>query len=165
VADALVLWVHIFAATLFVGPQVFLFVAAIPAMRTIDDVAARTRATRVVTSRFGWLGGGALVVLIATGLFNFEQVRADGLISVDAYPRYFWALTVKLTLVAGVVLLTGLHAGLLGRRLLRLQEEGAGEDEIARTRRWSVLASAVVLAASVVILLCAALMSSNWSKM
>jgi len=69
--DALVLWIHILAAAIFVGPQVFLFVAAVPAMRTIEDVQQRTRATRTLTTRFGWIAGGALVVLILTGIQNW----------------------------------------------------------------------------------------------
>ena len=66
--DALVLWIHILAAAIFVGAQVFLFVAAVPAMRTIEDVQQRTRATRTLTTRFGWIAGGALVVLVARPL-------------------------------------------------------------------------------------------------
>ncbi len=159
--NALVLWLHIFAATVWVGPQVFLVAAAVPAMRTIEDVAQRARATRIVTSRFGWLGGGALAVLVATGLINWAHASDTGLSGLD---RYFFVLQVKLTLVATVIALTVLHGGVVGRRLLRLQEAGAPPAEVDAVRRWSVVFSAATLAVSIAILLCSALLASDWSK-
>jgi uncharacterized membrane protein len=159
--SGLILWIHIVAATLFVGPQAFLFMAAVPAMRTIEDVEARVKATSVVTTRFGWIGGGALVVLIITGIGNYMHASDTGLLDLD---RYFFILQLKLALVAVVVVLTGLHGGLLGRRLLRLQREGAGEAELAATRRWSIILSITVFVISIGILLCAALLGSDWSK-
>src|SRR5438045_5236573 len=149
--DALVLWIHILAAAIFVGPQVFLFVAAVPALRTIEDVRERTRVTRMVTTRFGWIAGGALVVLILTGIQNWVHANDEGLLDLD---RYSNTLMVKLTLVVIVVVLTGIHGGLIGRRLLKLQESNAPESEIAAARRWSIILSAAVLAVSVAILLC-----------
>jgi uncharacterized membrane protein len=159
--DALVLWIHILAAAVFVGPQVFLFAAAVPAMRTIEDVQQRTRATRTLTTRFGWIAGGAIVVLILTGMQNWVHANDKGLTDLD---RYSNVLMVKLTLVVIVIILTGIHGGLIGRRLLKLQESNAREAEIAAMRRWSIILSVAVLAVSVAILLCAALLGSDWSK-
>ncbi len=158
---ALILWVHIVAATLFVGPQAFLFMAAVPAMRTVDDVEARARATRVVTGRFGWIASVALAVLIVTGIGNYIHARQLGMLH---YDRYFFILQLKLGLVALVVVLTAVHGALLGRRLLQLQESGAGDAEIAAARRWSLAVSAAVFALSIAILLCAALLGSVWSQ-
>src|SRR2546421_8045533 len=104
--DALVLWIHILAAAVFVGPQVFLFVAAVPAMRTIEDVQVRTRATRTLTTRFGWIAAAALVVLLLTGIQNWVHANDEGLLDLD---RYSNTLMVKLTLVVIVVVLTVLH--------------------------------------------------------
>ena len=160
--DAINTWIHVLAAAIFIGPQIFLFVAAVPAMRTIADAQERQRVTRMVTTRFGWLGGAALVALLITGIINYYDAKDHGLLDID---RYLVILQVKLTLVALVIVLTGLHGGLVGRRLLKLQESGASEDEIARTRVWSVALSAANLLASLAILLCAALLDSDWSKM
>ncbi|HZP56443.1 MAG TPA: hypothetical protein VFC53_02675 [Dehalococcoidia bacterium] len=158
--DAINLAIHIIAAAVFVGPQVFLFLAAIPAMRTIEDVQARTRATRMVTARFGWIAGIALAVLIVTGIENYRHADSLGYLH---FERYFFVLQAKLTLVTIVVILTALHGGLIGRRLLQLQESDAPEAEIAAVRRWSVLLSALVLLLSLAILVCAALLGSDWS--
>jgi len=160
--DAINTWIHVLAAAVFIGPQIFLFVAAVPAIRTIADAQERRRVTRMVTTRFGWLGGAALVALLITGIINWYDADDHGFLDID---RYFVILQVKLTLVALVIVLTGLHGGLVGRRLLKLQESGASEEEIAQTRVWSVALSAANLLASLVILLCAALLDADWSKM
>lgn len=164
VFDALVLWLHILAAAIFIGPQVFLAAIAVPALRGIEDAQIRQRTTRAVTRGFGWLGGGALLVLLATGIWNYYVAEDQGLIDSDQAPRYFIALQIKLTLVTVVLVLTILHGAVFGRRLQRLQEEGASEADLASARRWSMLASIATLAASVAILFFAALMGSEWSK-
>ena len=161
--NAIVLWVHILAAVAFVGPQIFLVLAGVPALRTIEDVRQRQAASRVMTRRFGVLGGIALVVLVVTGLINYAHVDDLGYINHDEFPRYFFALQIKLTLVALVVVLTVLHGAVFGRRLQRLQEEGASNEELAATRRWSMTLSMATLVASIAILFCAALLGSTWS--
>jgi uncharacterized membrane protein len=162
--DALILWFHIIAAAVFVGPQLFLAAVAVPALRTIDDVDAQRQVSRRMTRGFGMLGGVALLTLLATGIWNYYVVEGNGLIDADAFPRYFMALQVKLTLVTVVIVLAAAHALLFGRRLQALQESGAGAGEIAAARRWSMLASIATLGVSLTILLCAALMGSDWSK-
>ncbi|MEX0750907.1 MAG: CopD family protein [Dehalococcoidia bacterium] len=163
--DALVLWLHIFAAVLFIGPQAFLFVAAVPAIRSVADAEARARALRVVTTRFAWLGGGALAVLLATGIWNYYEAEDAGFIDADDFPRYYFTLFTKLTLVMIVVMLTALHGAVFGRKLQQLQAAGAGEPEIAAVRRWSMATSVVNFGLSVVILLLASLLGSDWSKL
>jgi uncharacterized membrane protein len=160
--QAIVLWIHVLAAVAFIGPQIFLVVAAMPALRTIADVKVRAQASRVMTMRFGILGGAALVVLVITGVINYIDARDEGDLDIK---RYFMAMQIKLTLVALVVLMTILHGAVFGRRLQQLQETGASEAEIAATRRWSMLLSMATLAASIAILFCAALLGSEWSKL
>lgn len=156
--DAIILWLHILSAVAFIGPQFLLALAAGPAMRTIEDVKVRARAMRVMTMRFGVLGGGALVVLLVTGMLNFVRLDHE-----NDYKRYFITLQIKLTLVAVVVLLTILHGAVFGRRLQQLQESDAAEAEIAKTRRLSMFSSIATMVLSIAILFCAALLGSEWS--
>jgi uncharacterized membrane protein len=161
--DGLVRWLHILGAVVFIGPQVFLAFVAMPALRSLEDARARQGAVRAITRGFGVLGGIALAVLVATGIYNFYEF--DALVDQDRFPRYFFLFQAKMTLVTIVIILTVLHGALFGRRLQQLQESGASEGEIAGARRWSMAASMLNLLASLFILLCAALMSSDWSKL
>jgi uncharacterized membrane protein len=160
--DGLVRWLHVLSAVIFVGPQVFLAAIAMPAMRGIEDARARQAVVRRTTLGFGALGGIALAVLIATGIYQYYEFEA--LVDPDV-ERYFFLFQVKMSLVTAVIILTVLHGMVFGRRLQRLQEAGAPESEIARARTWSMTASIVNLAVSIIIVLCATLMASDWSKL
>ena len=158
--NAINLFIHILAAVVFIGPQIFLVAAGIPAARTVQDLKQRGAAIRMMTGRFGWIGGGALIVLLITGIINYIHANDDG--DLD-FKRFFIVLQIKLTLVALVVIGTVLHGAIFGRRLQQLQEVDASEAEIARVRRWSGLMSAGTLALSIAILFLAALLGSDWS--
>ncbi len=165
VTDAIVIFLHVFAAAIFIGPQVFMVAVAMPALRSLGDTDARQQASRAITRGFGMLAGVALVVLLATGIWNYYDAKDAGLIEQDDFPRYYTTLMVKLTLVTIVIVLTALHGAVFGPRLQRLQARGAGDAEIARARTFSMVASIATLAVSIGILVCAALMDANWSKL
>ena len=154
-------WIHILAATIWVGPQVFLFVAAVPAVRTIEDMQVRTRVMRVITKRFNSLAWGALTVLVITGIANLYEhdLEIDQLFDVN----FGVVFQVKMTLLIATVALTGLHSFVLGPRVLRMQESAVDAAEIAPVRRWSIIVSAVNMLIALGIVFCGALMSSSWA--
>ena len=154
-------WIHILAATIWVGPQVFLFVAAVPAVRTIEDMQVRTRVMRVITTRFNYLAWGALTVLVITGIANLYEhdLEIDQLFDVN----FGVVFQVKMTLLIATVALTGLHSFVLGPRVLRMQESAVDTAEIAPVRRWSIIVSAVNMLLALGIVFCGALMSSSWA--
>ena len=47
-SEAITLWLHLLAVTVWLGPQFFLFLAAIPALRAIDDAETRARVMRII---------------------------------------------------------------------------------------------------------------------
>jgi uncharacterized membrane protein len=55
-------WLHVLAMALFVGGQLILAIAVVPALRTDHRPALRA-----VARRFGWASLVALAVLVATG--------------------------------------------------------------------------------------------------
>jgi uncharacterized membrane protein len=154
-------WLHILAATIWVGPQVFLFVAAVPAVRTIPDAHQRAQVMRVITTRFGFLAWGALAVLVITGIANLYEHD----LSVDAlFDRNFGVIfQVKMTLLIITVALTALNSFFIGPRMLRMQESVTSEAELAGLRRWSIIISAVNLLVALSILFCGALLASDYA--
>lgn len=154
-------WLHILAATIWVGPQVFLFVAAVPAIRTVEDAQLRARIMRVLTTRFGWLAWGAMLVLVITGIGNLFEHNLEFDVLMDL--NYGTILEVKIALVIATVALTALHSFVIGPRLLTMQESVADEAQIASTRRVSIIISASNLALALGILFAAALLNTNFA--
>ena len=154
-------WVHIVAATIWVGPQVFMFVAAVPAVRTIEDMQVRTKVMRVITTRFNYLAWGALTVLVITGIANLYEndLSVDQLFDLN-YGRIF---EVKMTLVIAAVILTALHSFVLGPRVLDMQESVADEADIAPVRRWSIIVSGANGLIALAIVFCGARLSSSFA--
>lgn len=154
-------WLHILAATIWVGPQVFLFVGAVPAIRTVEDAQQRARAMRVLTTRFGWLGWGALAVLVVTGIGQLYEHD----LPVDVlFERNFGVIfQVKMSLLIATIVLTALHSFVLGPRVLRMQEQVVDEAQIAPTRRLSMIVSGINGLVALGILFCGALLSSNFA--
>ena len=159
--DAFNPWIHIIAATIWVGPQVFLFVAAVPAVRTVEDLQVRARIMRVLTTRFGYLAWGAMLVLVITGIGNLFEHNLEFDVLMDL--NYWTILEVKIALVVATVALTALHSFVIGPRLLTMQESVADEAQIASTRRVSIIISASNLLLALGILFAAALLSTNFA--
>ena len=159
--DAVNPWIHIIAATIWVGPQVFLFVAAVPAVRTVEDAQVRARIMRVLTTRFVYLSWGAMFVLVITGIGNLFEHNLEVDVLLDL--NYGRILEVKIALVVATVALTALHSFVVGPRLLRLQESVADEAQIASTRRSSIIISASNLVLALGILFAAALLNTNFA--
>jgi uncharacterized membrane protein len=156
--QSIVFWIHLLAAATWVGSQIFMFAAVVPALRALGDEAARRRAVLVLNRRFAWLGWGALAILVLTGIDN--AIREDDVFDFDV--RYGWIFVAKLALVAVVFALTAIHAYVVGPRLMALQEGGqASAAELSRMRRLSIQLSAVNLLASVAILFLVALLQNG----
>ena len=154
-------WLHILAATVWVGPQFFLFLAAVPAVRTIEDARERAKVMRVMTTRFGYLAWGALAVLVLTGIGNLYEEDLD----VDVlFDRNFGVIfQVKMTLLIITVALTALHSFVIGPRMSALQESVTDESQIASMRRLSMIVSGVNLLVAVAIIFCGALLASTYA--
>ena len=155
-------WLHILAATIWVGPQVFLFVAAVPAVRTVEDAQVRARIMRVLTTRFGYLAWGAMLVLVVSGIGNlFEIAPVDpGDINDINYGTIFM---VKMGLVIATVILTALHSFVIGPGMLRAQESATDEALLAPARRLSIGISGANLLLSLGILFTAALLNTEFA--
>ncbi len=154
--DAFVLWLHLLAVTVWIGPQIFMFAAAIPAIRTIEDIRERTRIMRILVTRFGNLTLVALAVIIITGVINVYQVdgySVGDLISGDPqirWTRIFWE---KMVMVGVAVALTAIHVMFVGPRQLDLADRAdADPAEVRNLRRLSITISSIGLLASIVAL-------------
>lgn len=156
------MWLHVLAATIWIGSQVMMFAVVVPALRAAEP-SARQVVLAGVTRRFGFLGLGSLVVLAATGLDNLARYAPPDMFEY----RYGYILAVKLAMLGGVLVLTALHATWLGPRMLALQEramqDSAAALQMQALRRRSVSVTVLTLVLSLAILFCAVLLRSSYA--
>jgi uncharacterized membrane protein len=151
--DTISLILHVSAAAVLVGPQVLMFLAVVPSTWLIDDEQLRRQVLGVVARRFGMLAGTAIVVLLATGLYQFystvpENVRDD----IMAY-RWGMVFSVKMAAFTLLVVLIFVHAFVFSRRIARLSDAviaGEGDPaDLERARTQSLLFSLILLVVSI----------------
>lgn len=153
--DNLSLILHVSAAALFIGPQVILFFAVIPATWLIDDQRLRRDVTMVVTQRFAKLTAVALALLLVTGLYQLTSVTPNYIASDMTSYRFGWLFMTKMLLSVIMVALVVFHV-VIGKRVGRLTEAviaGDGDEfELENARRRSFILSAVLMLVSFAIL-------------
>ena len=156
-------WIHIVAVAVWLGPQFFMFVATVPALRAIEDPQTRVKVMRVIIYRFGWMAWIAMAVIVLTGISNlFQQANEAGSHIWDSDYRYFQIFSTKMVLVGLIVLLTAVHTFIVGPRQLRLAEEMRSDSpEGANLRRASIVLSSLTLLASVVVVFAGALLANH----
>ncbi|HVP05626.1 MAG TPA: DUF4149 domain-containing protein [Dehalococcoidia bacterium] len=149
--DAISVWIHVLAVTVWIGPQFFLFVAAVPALRTVEDAQVRARVMRIIVTRFGWMAWGAMGVIVLSGIGNLFMVGDDAPFSLWS-SDYRWGriFLEKMVFVGVAVALTALHTFFVGPQQLRLAEQAqANPDDVRYYRRMSMLTSGVALLAAI----------------
>ena len=161
-SEAITPWVHIVAVTVWLGPQFFMFLVTVPAVRVIEDPAVRLRVMRVIVQRFGWLAWAAMGVIVLSGVSNlFQEADEFGHIWDTDY-RYFQIFSTKMVLVGLMVILTALHTFVIGPKQLRLLEEMRSDStEAAGLRRVSIIVSSLTLLVSIAAVYAGALLANH----
>ena len=161
-SEAITPWIHIIAVTVWLGPQFFMFLVTVPAVRVIEDPAVRLQVMRVIVGRFGWLAWAAMVVIVLSGVSNlFQEADEFGHIWDTEY-RYFQIFSTKMVLVGLMVILTALHTFVIGPKQLRLLEEMRGDStEAAGLRRVSIIVSSLTLLLSIAVVYAAAVLANH----
>ena len=160
--ESFTVWLHLLAVAVWIGPQIFMFAAALPAIRLIEDREVRVRVMRFVVYRFGYLAWGAMLVIVLTGISQLFQRTDDFAHVFDSDYRYFHIFTTKMALLGLTVLLTAGHTFIVGPRQLRLAEQAdADPAETARLRRVSMIISSLALLASLGVLFAGALLANH----
>lgn len=161
-SEAITPWLHIVAVAVWLGPQFFMFLVTVPALRAIDDPDVRLRVMRIIIYRFGWLAWGAMAVIVLSGISNLFQEADEFGHVFDSDYRYFHIFSTKMALVGLTVLFTALHTFVVGPRQLRLHEEmRADSPEAGRLRRASIILSSLALLLSVAVVYAGALLSNH----
>lgn len=148
-------WLHLLAVAVWIGAQVCLVIVVLPSLRTVQEPSLRHALLVVLVQRFNLLAWASLMLAIATGLLRAADIVPSlSLLTTTLYGR---VLLAKGALVAAVVVLTALHAFLIGPRLLTLLEAGSasGATTYVELARWSRALAALTLLLSLATLVAA----------
>lgn len=154
-------WLHIVAATLWVGGMLFLVLVVVPALKTLPDRRLAVLLIRETGRRFRTVGWAALGVLTATGITNL-LARGVGwtlLTSAGFWKTPFGSvLAFKLGTVLAILALSATHDFLIGPRAseaLRVNPEDPAALRLRALATWfgrfNLLLALVVVACGVML--------------
>jgi uncharacterized membrane protein len=119
--DTILVWIHLTAATFWVGGMLFLSLVAVPLLKKAPDPASAQREFVNLARRFRMLVWGALFLLILTGsillrnLVDFSEALVD-------WPG---SVLVKLTLVVLLIVSSVAHDRIIGPKVRTLKHKPA----------------------------------------
>ena len=174
--DAILTGLHILFATIWVGPQLLVAVAVVPALRGIDDERARLEAIQRFARRFNLVAWPAMLGLVITGGIKLadrlDEVRdaARALGGDTIYDvRWGYIFDVKIGMVIVAVALVALHSFVIGPRLVALQRrtleraEAGAPAEVQALRKWSMALAGGGLLLSILVVIAAGFLAEDFA--
>lgn len=119
----LILWFHVAAVVLWVGGLLFEFITLFPVLHR-EDNAASTRLMATVEQRFRVVAWGAVLLLVASGMFNIFNRMGVGGFSDTFMP----VLALKVAALIVMVVLQHVRSAVFVPRMLAT---GGSSDETA----------------------------------
>ena len=160
VADGLVTWVHLLAASIWVGGSIFLGIVLVPVLKSHTKTLEEMVALMVkIGRRFNKITIPAFAALIASGIYNSRAFFGEPGAVLDT--TYGVILLIKVILVIGTVVAYIVHIRLLDADMERKILSGQGGNIYVQSVRIKIIIlGEVIVVLSVAILLLAALLDS-----
>lgn len=159
--QAILTWIHLVAASIWVGGSIFLGVVLSPVLRKIvPTVQERLRLMILVGKRFNMVAIPSLAILIITGVYNSHPLLANPhLLLASSYGTY---LVTKISLVVALIVVYVVHVRLIRGSVEEAIMSGTmGKVELRHLRRAIIILGEITVVLSVAILFFAALMDAG----
>lgn len=160
-ADALIMWAHLLAASIWVGGSIFIGIVLAPLLKTISDsVDGRLSIMIRVGRKFNKIGVPSLIVLIVTGIYNSAGLIAKP--SLILGTNYGIVLLIKIVLVIALIIIFAIHVRLIRSEVERkIESKQLSGDHLQVLRSKIIMLGRLTVIISIVILLMAALLHSG----
>jgi putative copper export protein len=159
--DALIMWAHLVAASIWVGGSIFIGIVLAPLLKTISDsVEGRLSIMIRVGRKFNKIGVPSLIVLIVTGIYNSTGfiVKPSMIFSTT----YGIVLLIKIMLVIALIIIFAIHVRLIRSEAeKKIESKQLSGDHLQKLRSKIIALGRLTVIISLVILLMAALLHSG----
>lgn len=159
--DALIMWAHLIAASIWVGGSIFIGIVLAPLLKTISDsIEGRLSIMIRVGRKFNKIGVPSLIVLIATGIYNSVGfiVKPSMMLSTS----YGIVLLIKIILVIILIITFAIHVRLIRSEVERkIESKQLSGEFLQKLRSKIIMLGRLTVILSLAILLMAALLHSG----
>lgn len=159
--QAIITWIHLICSAIWVGGSLFIAIVFAPVLKTMaPSVQERLQIMIKVGRRFNKVAIPALLILIATGIWNSHQMlsRPEFLFS----SSYGTMLLIKMFLVAALLGSFAIHVRIIRKDVeQQIIEKQFSDAQIAKLRKKIIIVGEVTVVISVLILLFAAILDTG----
>ena len=161
IIDALITWVHLISASIWVGGSLFIGVVLAPLLKTMSEsVEERLMIMIRVGRKFNKIAVPSLGILIATGLYNSYYVlnKPETIFSTN----YGIILTIKIMLVIALIAIFAIHVRMIRfdvEKKIELKE--MSQESIQKLRSKIISLGRIIVFISIAILFMAALLDAG----
>ncbi len=159
--QALLTWVHITSAAIWVGGSLFIGVVFAPILKKMSmPVEERIQLMVQVGRRFNKLAMPALFILMATGMYQAHLVLQKSDILYET--SYGHVLIIKMVLVAALVALYAVHVRIIRKDVEdKIIAKQMPEDQLQKLRKKIIILGEVTVVLSVIILFLASVLNAG----
>ena len=159
--QALLSWVHITSAAIWVGGSLFIGVVFAPILKKMSmSVEERLQLMIKVGRRFNKIAVPALVILIVTGMYQAHLVLQKSDVLFDT--SYGNVLIIKIVLVAALIATYAVHVRIIRKDIEdQITANQIPEAQLQKLRKKIIILGEITVVLSVIILFLAALLNSG----
>ena len=159
--QALLTWVHITSAAIWVGGSLFIGTVFAPILKKMSlSVEERLQLMIKVGRRFNKIAVPALVILIVTGIYQAHLVLQSSDILYDT--SYGNVLIIKILLVFALIITYAIHVRIVRKDVEdQIMNNQIPEAQLQKLRKKIIILGEITVALSVIILFLAALLNSG----
>jgi len=161
IEQAIVTWVHLVSAAIWVGGSIFLGVVLSPMLRSMySNLDQRLHLMIKVGRRFNKIAVPSLAILIITGLYNSRFLLQEP--QAFVLTNYGNFLLIKIILVISLVITYILHVKLIGKDVEdKIMKNGMSQHQLSKLRKKIIILGEVTVVLSIAILFFAALLDAG----
>ena len=159
--QALLTWVHITSAAIWVGGSLFIGVVFAPILKKMSmPVEERIQLMVQVGRRFSKLAMPALFILMATGMYQAHLVLQKSDILYET--SYGHVLIIKMVLVAALLVLYAVHVRIIRKDVEdKIIAKQMPQEQLQKLRKKIIILGEITVVLSVIILFLAAVLNAG----
>lgn len=159
--QAIITWIHLVSAAIWVGGSLFLGVVLAPILKKMSmTLEERLQIMIKVGRRFNRIAVPSLIILMATGLYSSHQLLSNpNILLATSYGTY---LVIKIILVIALIITFAVHVRIIRKDVEeKIMSKQMSEAQIQKLRKKIIILGEVTVIISVAILFFAALLDAG----
>ncbi|MHA7733412.1 CopD family protein [Nitrosopumilus sp. S6] len=159
--QAILTWIHLVAAAIWVGGSLFIGIVFSPLLKTMtNSIEERMKIMIRVGRRFNKVAVPSLIILMATGLYSsYVLLSKPDLLVATSYGTF---LIIKILLVIALIITYIIHVRVIRKDVEdKIMSNQMPEDQIQILRKKIIILGEVTVVLSIAILFFAALLDAG----